>query len=258
MAARKHDQGKRARQLFCGLHDPLLQAALLYGLIGNQGGNDLAVACRRKIESAGFQMLSDFPRVDHISVVRRRDPSCQKFCYKRLDIANRIRAGRRVTDMADRQIALRHFLHDVPGKHFIDKPHIFMIQDRISFYYGDTGSFLPSVLQRKQPVIRDARRLIQMRADAEHSTFLMQLSAHRTSPLSLKSVFDTFSRRAQAALLPYTSCASAHNVLLYRKFTGISYAIKMRSDNKGEELPSLYFRTPLSNQLYTISTSHIL
>ena len=136
--------------------------------------NDLAVGGGLENRTFTFQFVAQKIGVNQIAIVRDRHLATHTVDHKGLRILDRARAGRRIAGVPDRAGPFesgQFFL----AKYLRDKSHVFVGQKGRArpVARDDPGAFLSAMLQRKQTVVSQHRR-IRMAEHTEKSALVLR------------------------------------------------------------------------------------
>jgi S-adenosylmethionine/arginine decarboxylase-like enzyme len=122
--------------------------------------NDLAIGGRLENRPFMFQLVSQEIGINQIAIVCDRHLAAHTVNHKGLRVLNRARAGRRVAGVPDRSCALEPGQFFLP-KHLRDKAHVF-VREKVcarTVARDDARAFLATMLERKQTVVSEHRRV---------------------------------------------------------------------------------------------------
>ena len=138
-----------------------------------------------KRDAALEQLVVQLERVDQVAVVRERDLAARAVgalrALHRLGVLPGVRAGRRVADVADRELAGER-AQVVLGEHLADEPELAARDDvPAAVGRGDARGLLAAVLERVQREVRQTRHLVTGRVQSEHSALVARSVTHRVT-----------------------------------------------------------------------------
>ena len=142
-------------------------------------GNDLGVnGCLEDGSSIG-QLVSEFIRVDQVSVMSQGQRTFNVIQHQRLGILPAAGSCRGIPHMAHADVAV-HLGKVLRPKHLIDQAHPL---DGLDLALGprrvahrDAAALLPPVLEGKQPIVDRGCHVVPVKIiDAEYAAFLPQL-----------------------------------------------------------------------------------
>ncbi len=174
----QHENRKRANQLARRLHHTLAHRPLL---LLDHVQHDFAVACPLKNAASLLQFDSQLFFIDDLPVVDDGYVMDAASGHDGLDVGVFLSARRAVAHMADRHLP-GHLLEFFAGEHVDCQAFAFAHLDLRSLADRDTARFLPPMLQRMQPVIRDRGRVLDM-VSAKDATLFMDFIKHGSNSL---------------------------------------------------------------------------
>ena len=112
--------------------------------------------------------------VDQVAVVRDRHLAADTIDHERLRIFQRARAGGGIAGVPDRARSFEFRQFFLP-ENLRDEPHPVVLEKCLAGAVArdDAGTFLPAMLERKETVVRQHRR-VRMTEHAEESAFMLR------------------------------------------------------------------------------------
>ena len=143
--------------------------------LGEQVDNDFAIDGGLKNRAAMLEFIAEDSGVYEVAIVTDRDLPAPGVGDMRLGVGDVTRAGGGIADVTDRARAFQPF-EGVDVENLSDEAHVHMpFEGCIRPVRGDDpGAFLAPMLERKEPVIREHRR-IRMAKHGEDTAFVGRL-----------------------------------------------------------------------------------
>ena len=146
-------------------------------LLNDDIGNHFRVCCRVKNGAHAFQLMSQDMRICQIPVVSQCQLPLVMVDSQRLCIPPAVTPGRAVTYMSNCDIPFAKALQAIGREHLRYQAHVsYRCYDPIVIQ-GDSGALLAAMLQGRQGIISQIRKLCPLRrTDPEYAAFLVEHS----------------------------------------------------------------------------------
>ena len=137
-------------------------------------GDRLRVGSAVEDPARQFELFTQFRGVDEVPVVREGHVALDVPDDERLDVAEALSAGRRITDMADRHISFPQRVQAPFREHLMDQSIAFVVGKDAVIVDDDATSLLPPVLESIEGKVSSMCDVCRFWfQDAKYATFFM-------------------------------------------------------------------------------------
>ena len=156
------------------LLDRLCRTGGMQAMGNDRIGDRLRVGSAVEDSSRQFELFTQFRGIDEVPVVREGHVALDVPDDERLDVAEALSAGRRITDMADRHISFPQRVQAPFREHLMDQSIAFVVSKDAVIVDDDATSLLPPVLESIEGKVSSMCDVCRFWfQDAKYATFFM-------------------------------------------------------------------------------------